>query len=213
VSDPILLRQCIQDELCRRNQRDRRYQWLLSARSSQLPPPGNWRYWLILAGRGFGKTRTGSETIRLWVEQNQYKRIALIGQNLSEVRQVMVEGPSGLLACYPPHQAPRFFPSKRLIQWNNQATATLYGADHVDRLRGPQFDLAWIDELCKFRTASALWEQLMLGLRLGKNPRCILTTTPRPIPLLEYLIQNPETVVTTGTTFDNADHLAPSFLT
>jgi predicted phage terminase large subunit-like protein len=199
-------------ELKRRSILKNQYDWLKQARPNQLPPPGDWRVWLILAGRGFGKTRTGSETVRGWVEQGIYKRIALIGRSLNEARDVMVEGQSGLLACHPFDSSPKFEASKQRLTWSNGAVATLFGGDNYEKLRGPQFDLVWIDELAKFRQPQALWEQLMLGLRLGNNPRCLITTTPRPIPLLESLLKSPDTVITRGTTFDNQANLAPAYM-
>ncbi len=186
--------------------------WADIARPSQLPPNGDWNNWLILAGRGFGKTRTGAETVKGWIDQAFYKRIALIGQTFDEVRSVMVEGESGILNLHADGERPRFEPSNGRIMWNNGAIASIYGADYYEKLRGPQFDLAWIDEMAKFRHPERAWEQLMLGLRLGKKPRCIITTTPRPIPLIEKLLKDPLTVTTKGTTFENKDNLASTFI-
>lgn len=191
----------------------RRYCWLNNARPAQLPPPGNWRVWLILAGRGFGKTRTGAETLRGWVESGRYHRIALIGGSLREARSVMVEGVSGLLAVHPAVQRPFFEHTRQRLVWPNGTVATLYSADHSEHLRGPQFDAAWIDELAKFRHPEETWNQLMLGLRLGSDPRCIVTTTPRPLPFIEHLLARDDVVVTRGTTFENQSNLAPAFLT
>jgi len=188
------------------------YDWPKMARPNQLPPEGNWGQWLILAGRGFGKTRTGAETIRSWVKKGTHKRIALIGQTIDEVRSVMIEGESGLLNVHPNHERPRFEPANKRLVWPNGAVAGLYGADNYEKLRGPQFDLAWIDELAKFRHPNKLWEQLMLGLRLGESPRTIITTTPRPISLIQDLLQDPATVTTRGTTFDNQHNLAKTFV-
>lgn len=188
------------------------YDWLSKARESQLPPTGDWDTWLIMAGRGFGKTRSGAETIRAWVKQGLYKRIALIGQNLNEVRSILVEGKSGLLSISPPEERPEFKPSKRCLIWPNGAMATLYGADFYEKLRGPEFDCAWVDELAKFRHASEFWDQLMLCLRLGKHPRCIITTTPKPIALFNTLLKDQKVTVTKGSTFDNQENLPKSFL-
>jgi len=198
-------------ELQLRQVQREQYLWHKQARPNQLPPPGDWRVWLILAGRGFGKTRTGAETLRLWISQGRTKRIALIAKSIFEARAVMVEGPSGLLSIYPPQQGPLFSPSKRQILWPCGAIATLYGAEQYDQLRGPQFDTAWIDEFAKFRHQKALWEQLLLSLRLGQDPRCLVTTTPRPSKLLEALLKDPQVVVTKGTTFENQANLAPAF--
>lgn len=186
--------------------------WADIARPSQLPPNGDWNNWLILAGRGFGKTRTGAETVKGWIEQAFYRRIALIGQTFDEVRSIMVEGESGILSLHTNAERPRFEPSNGRILWNNGAIASIYSADYYEKLRGPQFDLAWIDEMAKFRHPERAWEQLMLGLRLGKKPRCIITTTPRPIPLIEKLLKDPLTVTTKGTTFENKDNLASTFI-
>ncbi|MBM3468457.1 MAG: ATP-binding protein [Alphaproteobacteria bacterium] len=187
------------------------YSWDLTARPNQIPPNGDWRIWLILAGRGFGKTRTGAETLRRWIRTNRYHRIGLMGKTLGEARAVMVEGISGLLEIHPPFERPSFKSSRHQLIWPNGAKATLYGADHFERLRGPQFDVVWIDELAKFRYPDDAWNQLMLALRLGSDPRCIITTTPRPIPLLEKLLLRDDVVVTRGTTFDNRNNLAPAF--
>jgi len=193
-------------------QEKHRYSWSHHARPSQLPPPGNWRTWLILAGRGFGKTRTGAETVRCWINTGHYKRIALLSKTIGEAQSVMVEGVSGLLAIHPPLERPLFERTRHQLEWPNGTLATLYGADHFERLRGPQFDAVWIDELAKFRHPDEAWEQLMLALRLGHNPRCIVTTTPRPIPLIEKLLKSDDVVVTKGTTFENRGNLAPAFL-
>lgn len=196
-----------------RRLRDRqKYDWLSRARPSQLPPPGDWRTWLILAGRGFGKTRTGAETIRSWVCQGQYKRIALVGASIQEVQKVMIEGESGLLAVHPKAEMPTFQASKRRLIWSNGAVALLYGAEYYEQLRGPQFDFAWIDEFAKFRHAEPLWHQLQLCLRLGDNPRCLITTTPRPVSILRKLIELPEVHITKGSTFENEANLAPAYI-
>lgn len=200
-------------ELERRKQEIGSYVWENIARPNQLPPKGNWKTWLILAGRGFGKTRMGAETIRAWVDQKVYRRIALIAETESEGRSVMIEGPSGLLNIYPPNETPLYEPSKRKISWKNGAIATTFSADAFEQLRGPQFDAAWIDELAKFNYDQHVWDQLMFALRLGRYPRVIITTTPRPTPLLKKLIKTPDTVITRGTTFENAANLAGPFLT
>ncbi len=186
--------------------------WHDIARPSQLPPQGDWNNWLILAGRGFGKTRTGAETVRSWIKDGLYRRIALIGQTFDEVRSVMIEGETGILNVHSDNERPRFEPSNGRLIWPNKAIANIYGADYYEKLRGPQFDLAWIDELAKFRRPEKAWQQLMLGLRLGKKPRCIITTTPRPITLIEKLLKDPLTVVTRGSTFENQENLSPTFI-
>lgn len=189
------------------------YNWAASARPSQRLPLGNWRIWLILAGRGFGKTRTGAETLRLWATSGLYKNICLLGDTIAEGRRVMVEGPSGLLAISAPHEGVSFCPSKRQLVWPNGAKATLYGARSYNQLRGPQFDAAWIDELAKFPHLEETWHQLMLGLRLGPFPRVIITTTPRPLPFLRKLMQQDDVFVTTGNTFENTENLSQTYIT
>jgi len=187
--------------------------WRTVARPSQLPPPGNWRVWLLLAGRGFGKTRTGAEWVRAQVEANQAGRLALVAPTAADARDVMVEGESGVLAISPPWNRPVYEPSKRRLTWSNGAIATLYSADEPERLRGPQHDAAWCDELGAWRYAEA-WDQLQFGLRLGKDPRCIVTTTPRPTKVIRGLLEREgkTVVVTRGRTDENRANLAPAFL-
>lgn len=196
----------------RQRQETLRYDWQKNARQSQLPPKGDWRVWLILAGRGFGKTRTGAETLRQWVGQGLCRRLALVAETEAEVRQVMVEGSSGLLAVHPPSERPLYEPSKRILSWPNGAIATCFSAEAYEQLRGPQFDGAWIDELAKFREGEKVWDQLMFGLRLGQSPRVVVTTTPRPTKLLKKLTKDPEVILTKGSTFENAKNLAKPFL-
>lgn len=212
MSNCLHLKNLLIKELKNRQHTRQRYDWDFNARDNQRPPEGNWRTWMILAGRGFGKTRTGSETLRHWVQSGECKRIALVGASLHEVRSVMVEGESGLLNVHPPHERPLYIPSQRLIKWKNGAIAQFFGAEAYEQLRGPQFDCAWIDELAKFRKAEDVWQQLQLCLRLGNNPRCILTTTPRPTKLMKNLIVSPDVVVTKGSTFDNITNLAPAYI-
>lgn len=180
------------------------------ARASQRPPAGEWRTWLMLMGRGSGKTRSAAEWVRNRVETGQARRVALLGATAADVRDVMVEGPSGLLAVCPPWNRPRYEPSKRRLSWPNGAIATTFSADEPDRLRGPQSDLAWVDEVASFRGGSAL-DNLLFGLRLGSDPRVCLTTTPRPVKWLVELLEDPLTAISRGTTYENRDHLAPSF--
>lgn len=187
------------------------HDWPLWARAKQLPPEGDWRVWLILAGRGFGKTRTGAEWVRALAETGRAGRIALVGETAGDARDVMVEGESGLLACCPPWGRPLYEPSKRRVTWPNGAMATCFSADDPDQLRGPQFDSAWADEIAKWRYEAA-WDNLMLGLRLGADPRCVATTTPKPRAWLSRLMADPRTVLTRGGTRENAANLAPAFL-
>ncbi len=202
----------LQKEQTRREDETTRYNWQKWARPKQLPPPGEWRVWLILAGRGFGKTRTGAETLRQWVREGTCRRIALVAETETEVRQVMVEGSSGLLAVHSPSEKPIYEPTKRQLTWPNGAIATCFSSESYERLRGPQFDGAWVDELAKFRGDQQVWDQLMFSLRLGQNPRVIVTTTPRPTKLLKKLINDPHVIITKGTTFENTTNLAEPFL-
>lgn len=188
-----------------------RWDWQFWARPNQLAPAGAWRYWLLLAGRGFGKTRCGAEYVRARVESGKSGRFALVAPTAADVRDVMVEGESGILACSPPWFKPTYKPSLRRLEWPNGAIATTYSADEPDRLRGPQHDDAWADELAAWRYAEA-WDQLMFGLRLGDDPRAVVTTTPRPTPQVKELVADPHTVLTRGSTYENRGNLAPAFL-
>ncbi len=188
------------------------FDWDAHAREGQKVPKGPWRIWLILAGRGFGKTRTGAETIRKWVQEKSCRRICLLGNNMDEVRKVMIEGNSGLLAVSAPEEKVVYEPSKRQLTWPCGAMALGYSAHSPQCLRGPQFDAAWIDELAKFEYDQQAWDQLMMALRLGSNPRVIITTTPRPTPLIKQLLERNDVCVTRGTTWDNASNLPKPYL-
>lgn len=191
--------------------------WELWARPNQLEPDPilkngeQWVTWLILAGRGFGKTRCGAETIIKWVQQGHCRRIALIAQDSADARDVMVEGESGILACSPRDFKPKYEPSKRRLTWPNGAVGTLFSAEDYDSLRGPQFDGAWCDELCKWRYAQEAWDNLQFGLRLGEHPKQIITTTPRPMTLLKEIVLRSDTAITKGSTMENLANLAPPF--
>jgi predicted phage terminase large subunit-like protein len=165
----------------------------------------------LLAGRGFGKTRTGAEYVRAMVGMRRVRRVALVAPTAADARAVMVEGESGLLSIGPPDDRPDYEPSKHLLTWPNGAIATTFSADEPDRLRGPQHDLAWCDELAAWRYPQA-WDMLMFGLRLGTDPRVVVTTTPRPTKLIKALIADPKVVVTRGSTAENRKNLAPAFL-
>ena len=193
-----------------------RYHWKLWARARQLPPPGDWTTWLVMAGRGFGKTRAGAEWVRTTCQSHPEARFALIGASLGEVRAVMVEGESGILATCPPGQVPLFEPSLRRLTWGNGAQATLYSALEPESLRGPQHSHAWCDEIAKWGgpagQAEMAWDNLLLGLRLGSCPQVAATTTPRAVPLLQRLLNHPDFVVTRGSTFDNQANLPTRFI-
>jgi len=199
------------DELDADFQRAVLYDWTVWARPAQLAPPGDWRVWLILAGRGFGKTRSGAEWVRQQVETGHARRIALVGATAADVRDTMIEGESGLLRAFPDEHRPRYEPSKRRVTFHNGAIATTYSADEPDRLRGPNHDLAWADEVAAWRYPES-WDQLMFGLRIGDRPRCVATTTPRPTKLIRTLVERADTTVTRGSTYDNAANLSPAFL-
>jgi len=188
------------------------YDWALHARPEQLPPPGQWRVWLMLAGRGFGKTRSGAEWVRAVAAREGTARIALVGATLQEARGVMVEGESGLLSVAPHWDYPVWHPALRRLIWKSGAQATLFGAADPDSLRGPQFTHGWADELAKWPHAESAWDNLMMGLRLGRHPRMVATTTPRPVPLIRRLVTQDMVAVTRGRTVDNEAHLAPDFL-
>lgn len=188
--------------------------WRSKARPSQLPPPGDWDGWLVLAGRGYGKTRTGSEWVRETVEAGEAGRIALIAPTAGDARDVMVEGESGILATASAWCRPIYEPSKRRITWPNGAQASLYSSEEADRLRGPQHDAAWADELAAWSNPSDVWDMLAFGLRLGKRPRWLATTTPKPIKLLKELLarEGQGVAVTRGTTYENAANLPPAYI-
>lgn len=206
-------RETLLDELGVDGQTSLMYSWDCWRRPKQATPDGDWRVWLIMAGRGFGKTRTGAEFIREQVATGRAKRVALVGATAADVRDTMIEGESGLLSVFPPDQRPRYEPSKRRVTFHNGATATAYSADEPDRLRGPNHDLAWADELAAWRYPDA-WDQLMFGLRLGDRPRAIVTTTPRPIPIIRRLtaLQDGTVHITRGSTYENSANLADAFL-
>jgi phage terminase large subunit-like protein len=188
-----------------------RYRWTLHARPAQQTPPGEWLVWLILAGRGFGKTRTGAEETRRVATRGITSHIALVGDTPADVRDVMIEGESGILAVSPKSERPQWNPSIRRLTWPNGVKATTYSSWNFDELRGPQHGYAWCDELCKWKYPRETWDMLMLGLRLGALPRAVVTTTPKAIPVLREIMASPGTVVTRGTTYDNLSNLAPAF--
>lgn len=196
------------------------HDWRFLARPQQLAPEGDWHNWLILAGRGFGKTRTGAEWVREQVKSG-VMRVGLIAPTASDARDVMVEGESGLLAvCWEGDRAPNgeplgrpaYEPSKRRLTWQNGAVATMFSAEEPERLRGPQHEVLWCDELAAWKYLRETWDMAMFGLRLGSNPRTCITTTPKPSAVLREIIKDERTAVTRGSTFDNAGNLAPTFL-
>lgn len=196
-----------------------KYDWKKHARPNQLLPVGDWRFWLLLAGRGFGKTRTAAETVRQWAETKPHSIGALVGQTPDEVRGTMVEGESGILAISPPWFRPLWHPSKGpgkagTLTWPNGTVAYGFSAANPPKLRGPQFHWAWGDELAKWKYATAAFDQLNFGLRLPGfgPPQAVFSTTPRPIPLIRELVKRLKVVVTRGSTYENEKNLAPEFL-
>ncbi|WP_210490931.1 DNA-packaging protein [Microvirga antarctica] len=172
----------------------------------------------MLGGRGAGKTRTGSEWVRgIALGEPDFaepalRRIALVGETFADARHVMIEGPAGLLAVHARHERPTWSPSLRKLEWPNGAVAHVFSAEDPDSLRGPQFEAAWSDELAKWRHVEESWDMLQFGLRLGAQPRQMVTTTPRPIPLLKRFLADPRVAVSRARTADNASNLAPVFL-
>ncbi|MGQ0485730.1 MAG: DNA-packaging protein [Hyphomicrobiales bacterium] len=191
--------------------------WPSWARENQRPPASDWNTWLLLGGRGAGKTRAGAEWVRAralgrWpANAPRAERIALVAPNFDEARLVMIEGKSGLLAVHADDERPSYEPSKRLVTWANGSIAQVFSAEEPEGLRGPQFDAAWCDELAKWKYAASVWDMLAFALRLGTHPRVVVTTTPRPIPLLKRLLADAATAVTRSRTADNRAFLAPRF--
>ncbi len=198
----------------KQTEQDLKYNWKHNARQNQLPAE-DWHTWLILAGRGFGKTRTGAETIRQCV-QNGYRRIGLIGDTLQDIEQVMLFGESGLLNVHAPHEKPYYISSKGIVKWPNGAIGVCISACTPEKIRGQQFDCVWIDELAKFSNPDAVYDQINLALRLntphGDKPKLIITTTPTSIDLLKALITDAHVTKTYGSTFDNEKNLSVQFL-
>jgi phage terminase large subunit-like protein len=200
------------------------YSWPFWGRPSQLEPEGSWHTWLVLAGRGAGKTRLGAEFIRSQMcgatplEPGLCRHAALVGETAADVRKVMVgsglaesEG-AGILQVHPPAFRPVYNPSTKRLTWPNGAIASLYNATQPEELRGPQHSVAWCDEMAKWTYLRDTWDNLELGLRLGSNPRVVITTTPKPIKELKELMADPATIVTRGSTYENVGNLPPKFI-
>jgi phage terminase large subunit-like protein len=185
--------------------------WPALARPNQLPPPGVWSIWLLLAGRGFGKTRTLAEWANAQAVSGQASRLAIVAATAADARDVLVEGESGILACAPAWSRPTYEPSRRRVTWPNGAIATLYSAEEPDRLRGPQHDGEICDELGTWPHETLTWDMLQFGLRLGVSPRAVVATTPRPTKLIRRLVEDPGCVITRGSSSDNRANLAPAF--
>jgi phage terminase large subunit-like protein len=190
-------------------------EWALTARPEQRPPDGDWRVWLLMGGRGSGKTRAGSH----WVQDlatapgaRPGLRIALVAETLGDAREVMIDGVSGICRVAT-RQRPEFEVSRRRLVWPNGTIAQIFSSEDPESLRGPQFDYAWCDELGKWKHAQATFDMLQFALRLGTDPRILVTTTPRPIPVLKVLAADGATRLRQIRTRDNAGNLAPGFLT
>ncbi len=200
------------------------YCWPLNARCEQLPPQTPWFVWMVLAGRGFGKTRCGSEWVNGLVNKEAWAwggedhipegpvRVALLADNAEDAVKVMIKGRSGLLNTAPPWNRPRFKPSEKGLFWPNGGMAFYYSAEDAEQLRGPEHHAAWVDELAKFRNPVDPWDNLLMGLRLGSFPRIMVTTTPRPHPMLKEICSQPDTHLTRGSTYDNVANLPKRFL-
>ena len=194
--------------------------WLFEfwALPHQLAPRGDWKTWVIMGGRGAGKTRAGAEWVRAQVEgagpgdPGAARRVALVGETVDQVRDVMVLGESGIVACSPPDRRPEWQASRHQLLWPNGAVAQVFSAHEPEAMRGPQFDAAWADELAKWKKGGEAWDQLQFALRIGRNPRCVVTTTPRNVAVLKAILKNPSTVITHAPTEANRAYLAESFL-
>lgn len=188
------------------------YDWGFWARPNQLPPAWPWFLWLILSGRGFGKTRTANELVIKWAREG-YNPIALVGQTKADVRDTLIElGDSSILKISPPWFTPEYEPSKRRLTWPNGVVAVVYSGDEPDQLRGPQHAKALVDELAKFKYPKDTWNNLEMGLRIGDHPQAVCATTPRPIKIIKELLAERTTAVTRGHTLENKANLALPFL-
>jgi phage terminase large subunit-like protein len=201
------------------------YQWPFWARpaeerddgtwSGQVSPPTDWDTWLLLAGRGYGKTRTGAEFIRDQVMSGSAKSVAFIAQDPADARNIMIDGESGIRAVSPPSERPYYNGGKKILYWPNGAKGFVFSGHEPDGARGYQFDLGWCDELCAWKYAREVWDNYEFGLRLtgpdGSRPRTIITTTPKPSRLLSEIMKDDGTSITTGSTYDNISNLAPTF--
>lgn len=196
--------------------RDVLFDWSLNGRPSQFLPGTpdaeiarkDWRFWLVLAGRGYGKTRTGAETVRTWAEDPK-ARVLMIAPVASDVREVMIEGPSGIMSCYPPGRKPTYNPSRHLVTFPSGAIGFTRSADEPERLRGPQFTKFWWDEPFACRFVKEAYDQIMFGFRLPTpDLRGILTTTPKPVPVLKRIMSHPGTVITRGSSYENRANLS-----
>ncbi|PFM82702.1 ATP-binding protein [Bacillus sp. AFS077874] len=185
--------------------------WELKARESQLEPLGRWNTWLLCCGRGYGKTLTGAQTVRSFVETGRARNIALIGATSSDVRDIMILGKSGIMNVCPSYNKPNYEPTKRRLTWKNGAAAIGFSAENPEDLRGHELDLVWIDEICKMRYVDEVWDMMKFCMRSELSNKVIVTTTPKPMPLIKKLINDKTCFVTTGSTFEN-DSLPKEFI-
>ncbi|MDE4304388.1 terminase family protein [Phaeobacter gallaeciensis] len=219
ASGPLQLQSRLLEGLSDQATRALPYLFEVWAHPHQLPPEGDWRCWVILGGRGAGKTRAGAEWLRAQVEGatplavGKARRVALIAETYDQVRDVMIHGDSGLLACSPSDRRPTWKPSERKLIWANGAMAQAFSAHDPEALRGPQFDAAWADELAKWKKGRDCWDMLQFALRLGTHPQVCVTSTPRNTRLLRDLLARDSTAQSHAATEANRAHLAPSFLT
>lgn len=220
VALPADIREAVLAELPEEDIEHLLHDWRFLARPEQLAPDGSWQTWIYMAGRGAGKTRSGAEWVREKVKMG-YGRGALLAPTAADARDVMIEGESGLLAVSWENDVdhrgqlmgrPIYEPSKRRVKWANGAQVTAYSADEPERLRGPQHDFGWCDEMGAWRYAQMTWDMFLFGLRLGDNPQSMITTTPRPLPIIRQILASPGTVKTTGSTFSNRANLADQFV-
>lgn len=208
----------------RQLQRIERYNWLKWARPDQIPagefgandPRRNWAVWMKMAGRGNGKTRLGAETVRMQVMSGRRRSIAICAPTLNDARKLMIEGPSGLRSISPPAEKPTFVANKREVYWPNGTIGYVYTSEEPENFRGPEHDLAWVEELGSWKNSKQCWDNLKLTMRrtgpMGDRPQIIVTTTPRPTKVIKELVNDPDVVISRGTTYDNAKNLDPYFL-
>jgi phage terminase large subunit-like protein len=188
------------------------WDWEFFGRAKQLPPPGDWETWHLRAGRGFGKTLTGAQWIRWKVEREGCGNLGIVAPTAADARDVMIEGPSGILAVCPPWRRPVYEPSKRRITWPNGAQVAVYSAEEPDRLRGPQHEAMWCDELAAWQQLDDTWNMLQFGMRMGTRPQVLITSTPRGLKFLRDLEAEPNTVTVLGSTYENQENLAAKYI-
>ena len=212
------MRQLFLGELSNDDVEALRFDWPVWSRFKQRPPVTDWRTWLLLGGRGAGKTRTGAEWIKGIALADPHfagdaaGRIALVGQSYDDARDVMVEGESGILAVHKRGDRPQWLSSRRELVWPNGVVGKVFSSADPDSLRGSQFGAAWCDELCKWNAPQKTWDMLQFGLRLGASPRQVVTTTPKPMALLNRLLNDPATIAVRSATQENNANLAKGFL-